>query len=237
MIELLDTTGVDRRPCSRRALASRKTARRLASVLTLAFLSGAFGCADTSRARGERPEFDASREHTDAPSWVRKGCRSHWKGTASAGHVICATGSAPPARNRSRARETAIARARTEMTRSLEVTIETMFAHRDDGSHGGRGELTDISQQVAMASLPRCSVEAIWSSPNGTTHALVALTQNDFEASVREAPQLPETIRRTALEGAEAAFADLDPETRPEAEPKANPDNVAPQTTLDAGGR
>jgi hypothetical protein len=214
----------DQRENRRDSTALSVECRWVLTAIAVGILLGGMGCS-TARPATERPHFDASKELTNAPDWVVGGCRSHWEGTAQAGRVICATGSAPPNRNHSRARETAIARARTEIVRSLEVTIESIFAHLDDGSTGGRGQLLDITQQLAMASLPRCSVEAMWTSPNGTLHALVALTQTNFEASMRDAPRIAEPVRQAALEGAAAAFAELDEESENSA---AENENWAP---------
>jgi len=195
-----------------RASAETSGCHRLGTgrAIAIVFAALAFACAspepDASPRMPDREPVRISEDLADAPRWVTRSCRLYWPDEEEAAQILCAVGSAPPAQNRTRARETAVARARSEITRSLRVTIESMI--RDvDTSRGG--ELDDFSHELAMATLPRTVVKALWYSPSGTIYTLVALSVDGFEASVRQSATLPEPVRQATLERARDAFADL----------------------------
>ena len=188
----------------------------MTSALVAAFAIGCSTPPPAATSRGyTRPQFDVGAEFADAPIWVTRGCRRYWTDPEAALHVVCGLGSAPPARNRRRVRETAVARARSEITRSLAVTIEDMIKQVDDSAKGGLGDVESLSRSLAEASLPASEVKAMWEAPSGSVHALVVLTLAQFESSIRESEstQLPTELRAVLAERAVGAFAELDAET------------------------
>lgn len=204
-----------------RALPGRLRQRVPPTVLVLAVALGLVGCAGGGSGTGSRPKPKSAVEVlADAPSWVTQGCRAHWPDEEERRRVVCGVGSAPPHRNRVRARTTAIARARSEIARSLQVTIEDMvrLAERD-GSTGPEEELDTLVHQLSTASLQGCQVESVWRSETGEVHALVSLGVDRVAGTVRSAPAIAPPVRERIAERAEEAFAELDAAFETEADP------------------
>lgn len=176
-------------------------------LLALACQSGGSQDAGPDGSRGsQRPRLDLS----DAPEWLTRGCRSHWKTEAEQRAVLCGVGSAPPSRDRVAARETAIARARAAIARSIEVTIESLVRLEDSGAGNGDGELRTIAHQLSTASLPGSETVAVWRSGTGEVHALVALSVARVQRSVRVARAIPRAARESLARRAADAFAAMD---------------------------
>lgn len=144
----------------------------------------------------------------DAPPWLVSSCRSHWSDPARAQRVVCGVGSAPAHRDRVAARETAIARGRAEIARSLEVTIESLVRLVDRS--GEAGELDTIVHQLSSTSLRGVQLEEVWRAESGETYALVSLDVARIEETVRDHPRLPPAERASLADRAAAAFAALE---------------------------
>lgn len=108
------------------------------------------------------------------------------------------------------ARETAIARARAAIARSIEVTIESLVRLEDSGAGNGDGELRTIAHQLSTASLPGSETVAVWRSGTGEVHALVALSVARVQRSVRVARAIPRAARESLARRAADAFAAMD---------------------------
>ncbi|MEM9177817.1 MAG: hypothetical protein AAGC67_21635 [Myxococcota bacterium] len=143
-----------------------------------------------------------------APAWLVSGCRAHWSDPARAERIVCGVGSAPAHRNRVAARETAIARGRAEIARSLEVTIESLVRLVDRG--GDDGDLDTIVHQLSSTSMRGVQLEEVWRAESGETYALVSLDVARIEETVRDTPRLPPADRASLAARAAAAFAALD---------------------------
>ena len=130
--------------------------------------------------------------------------------------MLCGVGSAPSGRNPIAARETAVARARSAIARSVQVTIENLVRLEDGGASGAEGELESIVHQLTSASLPACRVESVWQSPSGEIHALVSLRVDRVQASVRSSRALTPAAREAlARRAADAFAASLAPDAPP----------------------
>lgn len=168
----------------------------------LASLGWLVGCATTAT-DGLSPSGAAALD-VARPAWLERGCRAHWADPAERRNVVCAIGSAPAHRNRVVARETAVARARSEIARSLEVTIESLVRLEEPGS--GDARLETIVHQLSSASLRGVRVEAVWRAPGGAVHALVSLDVDRVRESVRSHRALTPARREALAERAVAAL-------------------------------
>lgn len=184
----------------------------LALCLALLLPVGLIGCSspDPAPSRYAYPEPPSPTEAlAGAPSWVTRGCRSHWTDDEERRTVVCGVGSAGPNKNRVAARETAVARARSAVARSVQVTIESLVRLEDSGETDD-GELRSIVHQLTSASLPGCQVESVWRSSSGEVHALVSLEVARVQQSMRKARSLPAPAREDLARRAADAFAALD---------------------------
>ena len=195
-------------------LRPRSRAAILAATLLVAcaLVSGCVRTgADPAQARAET-DPDRVVDLRQAPDWVTSGCRSHWASATERRGLVCGVGSAPASRDRVAARETAIARARSAIARSIEVTIESLVrleeASTTDG--GEEARLETIAHQLTSASLPGCEVVSVWRSRSGEVHALVALPVERIQHSVRETEAIPIASREELARRAAEAFAHLD---------------------------
>ena len=178
----------------------------IGAALALA-LALATGCASspapTSR-YATPPRKEASL--AEAPAWLVSGCRAHWPDPVVQRRIVCGVGSAPAHRNRVAARETAIARGRAEIARSLEVTIESLVRLTETGV--GDAELETLVHQLSSTSLRGLQLETVWRAQTGETYALVSLDVARIEESVRDAKTLRASSRESlAARAAEAAAA------------------------------
>ena len=184
---------------------------RHAGLSLLALMVGfvGIGCAGAKPQAPDRPtSISPGEELADAPEWLRRGCRAHWPDRAEGSQVVCGIGSAPANRNRVAARETAVARARSAVARSLQVTIESLV--RLDDRTGKDAELDTIVHQLASASLRGIQLEEVWRSPSGEVHALVSLDVERVRDSVRSQRALSPSARESLAERAANAFAEMD---------------------------
>ena len=184
----------------------------LRMVLTASLLAFA-ACAPSTGSRNETSFATPDRPSTaeqlaDAPEWVTRGCRRHFQQAPAERPVLCGVGTAGPSRNRLAARETAVARARSAIARSIEVTIEDLV-QLEDSSTRPDGELRTIAHQLSTASLPACQVESTWQAPGGQIHALVSLEVEKVKQSVRRSRALSARAREDLAERAADAFAEL----------------------------
>ena len=175
-------------------------------VAGTALLAGCATAPPTTSRYAEPPPRSASLD--DAPDWLVSGCRAHWSDPAQARRVVCGVGSAPAHRNRVAARETAIARGRAEIARSLEVTIESLVRLVD--REGDDGDLHTIVHQLSSTSMRGIQLEQVWRAESGETYALVSLDVARVQESVRDMPRLRPEARESLATRAAAAFAALD---------------------------
>jgi hypothetical protein len=162
---------------------------------------GAVGCAGPRAAPPERDPL------AGAPDWVTSGCRVHWQDRKTEASVICGIGSAGPDRNPLAARETAVARARSAIARSIEVTIESVV-RLESGDHAANdGVLRSIVHQLTSTSLPACRVETVWLAGTGEVFALVSLRVSKLQQSLRRNPDLSPAAREDLAQRAASAFA------------------------------
>jgi hypothetical protein len=171
------------------------------SLLSVSILAIAIGCAGSVAAP---PEPDPL---AGAPEWVTRGCRAHWQNRKTEANIVCGIGSASPDRNPLAARETAVARARSAIARSIEVTIESLVRLESSDHAANDGVLRTIVHQLTSTSIPACRVESVWMAENGQVFALVSLRVAKLQQSLRRNPDLSPAAREDLAERAASAFA------------------------------
>ena len=186
---------------------------RQTTVFTALALVVASGCASNEAIPrspyASPPPREASLDR--APGWLVRGCRAWLANPAGDEGVVCGIGSAPAYRDRVAARETAIARGRAEIARSLEVTIESLVRLTEPGAnHVGDGELESIVHQLSSTSMRGLQVTDVWRADTGETYALVALDVELVAQSMRDHPRLATNALDDLAARAAAAFAAYD---------------------------
>lgn len=153
-------------------------------------------------------------EFRDAPPWVKNGCAAFEEESEP---VICGVGSMGGTRNISLARSSSVARARTDLARTLQVKVKAMIkdyqaATGDMNAVGDEQHVVDVSKQITKTNLAGTRVEQTWVSPNRTLWTLVVLDVESFKGTLDKMEQLDERVRKAIIERAEEAFRDLDKE-------------------------
>lgn len=204
----------------------RKLANRVYTVTGLVVASfaslGIIGCAGAptpGEANRIPPQVSVAESLASAPSWVIEGCRTYWQDADQRRKVVCGVGSAPGHRNRVAAKDTAIARARSAIARSLEVTIESLVRLEETGN--GEADLVAIVHQLSSTSLRGAQLEDTWKSGSGEIHALVSLDLARVQDTVRSNRALSPAAREELAERAADAFAELDAAFSDDDGPKA----------------
>lgn len=194
---------------ARREAATDPSDRLICAILLTGLLVWAVGCASSGAPEAESPRaMSVSESFASAPAWVTEGCRAYWTNPEKRRQVVCGLGSAPSMRNRVAARETAIARARTSVARSLEVTIESLVRLEERGDSDP--ELETIVHQLSSTSLRGLQLESVWRSPRDEVHALVSLDLDRVQKTVRSSQALTAAAREDLAQRAADAFAALD---------------------------
>jgi hypothetical protein len=162
-------------------------------------------------------------EFKGAPDWVTKGCGAYYK--AKKTPMICGVGSVGGSRNVSLIRDTAAARARTDLARSLEVKVKAMLKDYQATTTGGQDfgtsasdeqNIVDVSKQITDMTLSGTEIEETWITPNGTFYALVAMDVEKFKGAVSKMTNLSQSVRKAVEERADKAFEELDTEIEKE---------------------
>ena len=171
------------------------------SLVQFTMLIVAMGCAG-----GQDPRSPEADPLADAPAWITRGCRVYWQDQTSQSQVLCGVGSAGPNRNPLAARETAIARARSGIARSIEVTIESLVRIETSSEDANDGALRAIVHQLTSTSIPACRVESVWQAENGQIFALLSLRVEKVQQSLRKNRSLSPMAREDLAQRAAVAF-------------------------------
>jgi len=156
-------------------------------------------------------------EFIGAPDWVTKDCASYIKDNKK----ICGVGSIGGTRNPSIARTTAVARAKTEIARSLQTRVTAMLKDYQATTSGGEyfgkyasdeQHVVDVSKQITNMTISGTVQKEIWVSKNGIYYVLVTLDIEKFKNIVQNMHSLPESVRKAVVERADKAFKELDVE-------------------------
>ncbi|MBR6244058.1 LPP20 family lipoprotein [bacterium] len=167
-----------------------------------------FSCGSSQKTPGNalKDEFKG------APKWVL---------SPSSGDAICATGSAGSTRNPQMARTAATGRARTELTRQLDLKVQSMLKDYQSTTTGGEEfgtaandeqHIVDVSKQITDTTLSGTEQKDAWISDSGTMYVLVCMEVEKFKGTINSMSQLSEGIRKAVTERADKAFKELSEE-------------------------
>ena len=178
-------------------------------VLSMIAITALVGCGSSGP---KEPGSVIEKELDGAPDWVLKG-----KGAD--GKEIYGVGAVGGTRNVALARSTAQGRGRTEIARSLEVSVQSMLKDYQSTTSGGEyfgraandeQHIEDVAKQITDISLSGTRQEDHWISDTGTLYVLMALDVEDFKEAVNGMTQLNEHVREAVKERADEAFEELD---------------------------
>jgi hypothetical protein len=195
----------------------------IVAILILVAASLSLAACGKGEQKPKDPGEGFNEELAGAPDWVMKGCYAYWGEQQQASGKVCGVGSIGGTRNISLARSGAIARARTDIARTLQVKVQAMLKDYQATVTGGEGfgtqasdeqYVVDVSKQITQMNLSGSEPAEIWISPNGTVFALVILDVEKFKSIVNDANNLPEAIRKAVVERADEAFKELDAATQ-----------------------
>lgn len=168
------------------------------------------GCASTTTPDEQRPN-----DFAGAPSWVIQGCGAYWENEEGA--RICGVGDAQIGSSMSIARTKATARARAEISRTLETKVQNMVKDYQEQTADGESEMTAeqftaTTVSLSKATLNGTSVHDSWVSPNGQLYMLVALDVEAFNNSLGEMSEMSSQLRAFIESRSRKSFAELDEE-------------------------
>jgi hypothetical protein len=144
-----------------------------------------------------------------APDWVSGDCRNTFRGQA----VLCGVGSVSGVASPSLARNTAMARGRTEIARFLQIQVKSVLTDYQAAKGGvTEQQIEDESQQIAEMTLSGTRMAQYFIGKDGTYYALMALELGSFQQTIAEAQNLDEPLKQALVENAKKSFSSRDSE-------------------------
>lgn len=193
------------------AMSLRGVVVSLSFFLTAVIMAG---CSHTPPNTGEV----MAKEMQGAPDWVSKGCNLYWK-SDEAKKMICGVGSVGGTSNPTLAREAAVGRARADMARKIQVSVNSMLKDYQATTTGGQNfgdaaadeqHIESIVKQMTDINLSGTELVESWISETGTYYALVAMDARKFKENVGNMGTLSESLRKAIIERSDKSFEDLD---------------------------
>jgi hypothetical protein len=164
------------------------------------------------------PKTALEAELQGLPAWALGKCEQSLKNK----DALCASGSVQGMSSVSLARSAAAGRARTELSRVLQVRVKSMLKDYQAATQGGSDNATsseqyieDTSKQITDVTLSGSRIEETFVSETGTFWALVVLDVEAFKDSLQKANELNNEVRAAIIERAERSFRQLDQATKP----------------------
>jgi hypothetical protein len=177
-------------------------------------LSATWGCAsgqkeDAKDASSKEGAVDENDPLAGAPVWVRADCREHFQNKM----VICGVGSVSGVASASLARNTAMARGRTEISRYLSVEVKSVITDYQ-AVKGGKTEqeIEDQSKQISEMTLSGSRMAAYFQGKDGTYYALMVLEVETFKESVAGSAAIEQELKDALLANANKSFSVRDSE-------------------------
>jgi hypothetical protein len=196
-------------------LRSRHTAFWL--LLAGLLSSSALGCgskkpAEDAKAKEAEQQAKDKDPLAGAPAWVTADCRDHFEGEP----VICGVGAVSGVESPSLARNTAMARGRTEIARYLKTQVTSIITDYQ-AAKGGTTEqsIEDQSTQVAEMTLSGSRLASYFIGKDGTYYGLMVLEMKQFVTSVGQATTIDPGLRQALVQNAQKTFSARDTETSP----------------------
>jgi hypothetical protein len=181
------------------------------SVLSCGLLLGCGG--------QQKPKEQMAAETKGLPKWALGKCQEVLKNK----DALCASGSVQGMSNINLARSAAEGRARTELSRMLQVRVKSMLKDYQAATTGGpdnqsasEQHIEDVSKQVTDMTLSGSRLEDTFvNEETGTFWALVVLDADAFKDSLSKVNTLDERMRAHIVQRADRAFRELDYQTGP----------------------
>jgi len=156
-------------------------------------------------------------EFKNAPPWVQGSCDVVSEDADEP--KLCGVGSIGGTRNISLARTSAVARARTDLARTLQNRVKAMIKDYqattgDQLSVGDEQHVVDLSKQITNMNVSGTKVHETWVSTRNTYWAVVVLDVESFKRNLAEMKQINEKVREAIIQRADRAFKELDAETK-----------------------
>jgi hypothetical protein len=190
--------------------------RALRPCLTLLFLLGilsTLAACGSSNKEGAKNGKEGEEEKEDplegAPVWVTQDCRDHFKNEP----VLCGVGSVSDVESPSLARNAAMARGRTEISRYLTVEVRSIITDYQ-AQKGGKTEqeIGDQSTQISDMTLSGSRMASYFIGKDGTYYSLMVLELDAFKESVEASSTLEQELKQALIDNANKAFSVRDSE-------------------------
>ncbi len=182
------------------------------STLVVAAVAGSIACGGSSQAEAESADSAQESEEnalSDAPDWVLGDCRDQFKGDA----VLCGVGSVSGVASPSLARNTAMARGRTEIARYLQIEVKSVLTDYQAAKGGAiEQEIEDESQQIAEMTLTGTRMVKYHLGKDGTYYALMTLELESYEKTIAGAQSIDEPLKIALVNKARKSFSSRDSE-------------------------
>lgn len=183
-------------------------------VFSLAFSSlAACGSSNQEGAKNGKGGKEGEEEKADpmegAPIWVTQDCRNHFKDEP----VICGVGSVSGVDSPSLARNTAMARGRTEISRYLSIEVKSIITDYQ-AQKGGKTEqeIEDQSTQISEMTLSGSRMASYFIGKDGTYYSLMVLELDAFKESVEASSTIEQELKQALVDNANKAFSVRDSE-------------------------
>ncbi|MEE8164388.1 MAG: hypothetical protein V3T64_02360 [Myxococcota bacterium] len=180
------------------------------AATALAAVVATAGCG----AKEVTPDEQLPNDFAGAPEWVLQGCGAYW---GDDGARVCGVGDARIGSSMSIARTKAGARARAEISRTLESKVKNMIKDYQEQITDGESEMTaeqfsTTTVTLSKATLNGTAQKATWVSNNGQIYMLFALDVESFNNSISEMDAMSNRLRSFIESRARKSFQELDEE-------------------------
>lgn len=158
---------------------------------------------------GKEGEEEKADPLEGAPIWVTQDCRNHFKDEP----VICGVGSVSGVDSPSLARNTAMARGRTEISRYLTIEVRSIITDYQ-AQKGGKTEqeIEDQSTQISEMTLSGSRMASYFIGKDGTYYSLMVLELDAFKESVEASSTIEQELKQALIDNANKAFSVRDSE-------------------------
>jgi hypothetical protein len=188
-------------------ISEEKKMKKITLIVFMVFVAFLFvtSCKNSGAKKGE--ESAVMNELEGAPAWLL--------GNEDSSERICGVGSSAEEKDKSRAKTTAMANAKTEIAKTLQIQIKSMLKDyqattADSKAFGPANSdeqyIEDISKQITDTVLASSELKKTWTSSSGTIYVLVCLDLQKFKDALNNMSQLNEQIRAAVVERANMAF-------------------------------
>ncbi len=202
-------------PKMKDSIESRRLRQHLHQLLLPLCLATSVACGSSNPkdAKSGRDGKGGEEENADpmegAPVWVTQDCRDHFKDEP----VICGVGSVSGVESPSLARNTAMARGRTEISRYLSIEVRSIITDYQ-AQKGGKTEqeIEDQSTQISDMTLSGSRMASYFVGKDGTYYSLMVLELDAFKQSVEASSTIEQELKQALIDNANKAFSVRDSE-------------------------